>query len=90
MFQYYRDLKNYDESMKSIFVPHGATVHSALKIKFLKKWDENHCRSNIASWDLQTYDNEEINQEQFVEALKLDMQVIMATYCLILGCNIKK
>ena len=38
MFQFYRDLKNYDKTLTSIYEPHSLSVNEELDVPFLKDW----------------------------------------------------
>ena len=49
MFQFYRDLKNYDRDIRSIFIPHDIDLHD-MEVKFLEKWDQRCGRNNIKNW----------------------------------------
>ena len=51
MFQYYRDLKDHDKKLKSLWLPHSEMLDKKyIEIDFLKKWDESCGRSNIDNW----------------------------------------
>ena len=38
MFQFYRELKNYDKSFTSIYKPHSLSLNEELDVQFLKDW----------------------------------------------------
>ena len=82
MFQYYRDLKYHDESIISIF-RNPEDVKPGLRVEFLQEWDEKHSRNNTAEWELENYDNGEIDQNQFVEKFArfwVDLRVMNAAH----------
>ena len=51
MFQYYRDLKHFDECFTSLWVPHYVHVQEGdIRIEFLSDWDEKSGRNLIGNW----------------------------------------
>lgn len=51
MFQYYRDLKKFDESITSLWVPHCVQIQEKdIKVEFLKHWDEKSGRGLTENW----------------------------------------
>ena len=64
MFQFYEELKYYDQTFQSVFMQHSFSASDDLKVEFLKNWDKRSDMKNIKDWDL---DEDVINRSQFIE-----------------------
>ena len=68
MFQFYRELENYDRTLTSIYKQHSLSVNEELDVQFLKDWmtefgkDEKCGETNIESWELNSI---KITMEEF-------------------------
>ena len=80
VIEYYRYLKVYDESCKSIFIspdPLEPKLTDAsdqpepeLKVKFLKDWEQEKARENTKNWSLDA-EGDKISKTRFIELFSL-------------------
>ena len=70
MFQFYRDLKNYDTHIISVFFPHDIDLHD-VEVTFLEKWEEGCGRNNIENWKF-----EDTNSCKFCEKSECGSKIL--------------
>ena len=52
MFQFYQELKYYDQTLRSGFIEHSFSASEELSVQFLRDWDKKCDKSNTKDWDL--------------------------------------
>ena len=78
MFQYYKDLKQYDKSISSLWLPHDKAdakfQSNTLDYKFLSKWNEKCTTSLSEDWRLaeKRDADEKLDQDEFIKRFSND------------------
>ena len=77
VIEYYRYLKEYDESCESIIrYPNPLQVDGeeepVLSINFIKSWEKKYCKNHTENWRLEDLKSDKIARTKFAELYSID------------------
>ena len=71
MIEYYRYLKQYDESFESIYKNPSPEPEPKLEVKFLKEWEKRFEKikkdNKLKDWKLDDFEGDDISMSEFVD-----------------------